>query len=241
MGVRINIAEIVPVAGTRTSRALRRALLLVQADWRQRARRTLRGTRTAYIDAIRIAPGDDTRGQVVLHGTVPNIVEQGMGAGGVGTEGPYDIRTFLLKEGTRSLRGREGSYYVNVPFQHTLGSAMALADAGGGDAEHVADRMRALEPTTSSGGRTNWGGPGSRLQWGLMPKLQPHHATDPLHGMVKLVSSYAAASASRQPTFRTWRRISQRGKPWISRVKARNIAAEVVQNMPQILDKVLNA
>ncbi len=34
---------------------------------------------------------------VRVKGLVPNFVEQGLGPGGLGTEGPFDMRTFTLK------------------------------------------------------------------------------------------------------------------------------------------------
>jgi hypothetical protein len=37
--------------------------------------------------------------EIVISGIVPHMVEEGMGPGGRGTEGPYDMRKFVLRPG----------------------------------------------------------------------------------------------------------------------------------------------
>jgi len=190
-------------------------------------------TAAQYENAI--APVDAPTARVELTGTFPNMFEQGMGPNGVGSEGPFDIRTFALRDGTRNLRHGPKGMYLNVPFGHTLAS---IAGRGGDAAVKAA---KALSPTLSvpsgaGGFRTLWGG---RLPAGLAPKIAEHHATDPLHGLVRKQAAYAAAT---QSTFQTWRRLTEWGKPWIHPgIRARNNAAKVAAQGADFVVEALRA
>lgn len=173
---------------------------------------------------------DGVTAKVELSGTFPNMLEQGMGPGGVGTEGSYDLRTFLLRATTRNIRYGKRGMYLNVPFDRTA----AFIRAVGGDAAMKA--AKALSPTTSvrgPGGRdvTKWG---DRMPAGMAPKLAEHHATDPLAAMVRRLGTYSQGVA--QSTYRAWRTISQGGKPWIHPgIKARRLAERVQAMIPEII------
>lgn len=167
---------------------------------------------------------------VELLGTFPNMLEQGMGPGGVGTEGAYDLRTFLLRASTRNIRHGKHGMYLNVPFDRT---AAFIEKAGGKPALEAA---KALAPTTSVRGpggvdRTLWGG---RMPAGMAPKLKEHHATDPLAAMVRKLGHYSQGVS--QSTYRAWRTISEGGKPWIHPgIRARRLADRVNAAMPEII------
>jgi len=185
-----------------------------------------------YVAAI--SPVEAPTARVELVGTFPNMFEQGMGPNGVGSEGPFDIRTFALRATTRNIHHGPKGMYLNVPFGHTLAS---IAGRGGTAAVKAA---QALAPTLSvpSGGgfKTLWGG---RLPAGLAPKIAEHHATDPLHGLVRKQAAYAAAT---QSTFQTWRRLTEWGKPWYHPgIRGRHNAAKVASRGAEFVVLALHA
>lgn len=179
------------------------------------------GSEAKYVGGLSAVDGPTAR--VELGGTFPNMLEQGMGPAGVGSEGAYDLRTFMLKPTTRNIRHGEKGMFLNVPFEHSESSILGM---GGRLALKAA---RALAPTISApagGGRfkTEWGG---RLPnpSGFAEKLKDHHATDPLASMVRSQADYSKAT---QSTFKTWRVLTEWGKPWIHPgIKARKLGAEV--------------
>lgn len=202
----------------------------IQAEWAAEARQGLgRSAATVAKYVAGLQPSTTSNAGVELVGTFPNMFEQGLGPGGVGTEGAFDLRTTLLKATTRSIRfGRKGMY-LNVPFDMTEG---AITAAGGREAMKQA---RQLQPTWSfPNGRTQWGG---RLPPGLAPKAQPHHATDPLAGIVRRETAYSQAAApGSQSTYRKWRTISEGGKPW---VHPGFLAARIADRVMAKLDTIL--
>lgn len=177
---------------------------------------------------------DGATARVELGGTFPNMLEQGMGPGGVGTQGSYDLRTFLLRASTRNIRYGKKGMYLNVPFDRT---AAFIKSVGGSEALKVA---KGLAPTTSVQGPggadvTVWGG---RMPAGSAPKLKDHHATDPLAAMVRRLGTYSRGV--QQSTYRAWRTISQGGKPWIHPGIAARRKADVVQAMmPEIIRRAV--
>jgi hypothetical protein len=213
------------------SRARRIATAIV-AEWKMLARSELDSSAQEYQRSIHIGKADEHGISVELVGKVANLVEQGMGPGGIGTSGPYDVRKFVLKPGTSNLRHGAKGMYVNVPFRRTAGAVRAM---GG---QSALDQAYALRGVRSVGGRIKWPKSGkTRLGPGLSPKLKPHHATDPLAGLVRFHKQYSRTAGRKQPsTFRNWRRMSEGGKPWISRgVRPRNLAQRVARRLPLLL------
>lgn len=257
---RIDLRAILPRAITQPQAVLKAMGLAVKAAWRAEARASLgvSSRRAAeYENALSVVPSDRSV-SVVLTGTFPNMLERGMGPGGVGTEGTYDLRDMLLKPGTRNLRHGAGGMYLNVPFSH---SADSIKDRGGLSALKAA---RNLDATRSEvhGGRERivaWGG---ALPEGLAPKIRPTdmlipgppgpngqrtmvvakaHATDPLAGMVRLETQYQGTTKP-QSTYRTWRTISENGKAWWHPgIKARRIAERIQSRMPSIIGALFGA
>lgn len=235
MSARFNIADIVRQRLPAAGELARRVQLGIMAAWAAEARSGLGRsdkTTSAYVGGLQ--PSTTSMAGVELVGTFPNMFEQGMGPGGVGTEGAYDLRHTLLKPGTKSLRFGPKGMYLNVPFDM---SAAAIKSLGG---KTALDMARSLDATISRNGRTEWGG---RLPPGLAPKLRPDHHSDPLAGIVRREAAYsAAAAAGSQSQYRKWRRISEFGKPWIHPgIRAAHIAAKVIAQLPRIVDAALGA
>lgn len=237
MSARFNIGDIIRQSMPVASVMARRVQAGIMAAWAAEARANLgrsNKTTAAYVGGIQ--PSSTSQAGVELVGTFPNMFEQGMGPGGVGTEGPYDLRTTLLKATTRSIRFGKRGMYLNVPFDVSAAQIKAL----GGNA--ALKQARALAPTLSpsQGGRTQWGG---RLPPGLAPKMRPDHHSDPLAGIVRREAAYStAAAAGSQSTYRKWRAISEGGKPWIHPgIRAAHIATRVMAQMGDIIRDAFEA
>lgn len=226
---------------------LHTAATIVLAAWQQEARGAFRSLRRAYLGSLTLGELTDTRATVELAGEgaegkaaqLARMGEFGMGPGGVGTVGRYDIRTFALKQGTRSLRwGRQGPY-LNVPFDR---KPVEIKRMGGAAALRQARNLAATTslPAEGGGARTRWGG---RLPAGLAPKLREHHVADPLQGLVRLASSYSqgADGAARVQTtgYRLWRRMSWAGQPWWHPgIAARRLGERVGAKVPELIREV---
>lgn len=227
MPPRIDLRAIARLDITGRERRFRDLATVVAAEWRRKARNGLSASGADYANAVTIESADASGCRIVLGGTVPNIIENGMGPGGIGTTGPYDMRRFILKPGTKSLRrDAKGRLYVNIPFEH---SAADIAKAG------ALTAAKSLRPARTRHGdffrppnsnlvdpkamqaRTKWG-EGLGAQFG--PRLA---------GLVRMEKIYSQATAGAPQTkFMTWRRMTEGGKGWISKgVAARRFAREV--------------
>lgn len=205
----------------------------IRAEWAATARSDLpysARTTSEYIKAL--VPSDSSAAGVMLVGTYPNMFEQGLGPQGVGSEGPFDLRTTLLQPTTRSIRQGKRGLYLHVPFERSI---PFIESQGGADAVY---KFRTQKATISRGGKTEWG---DRLPPGLAPKAAPHHATDLLAGTYRNEGVYSKASAMlgvAQSTGRAFRTISQAGKPWIHPgIKAANLAARVMRDLGVIIGR----
>lgn len=258
---RLTIAEVARVDQTSFQRRMETLGDVAASVWKAVARGRLGSTSVAYRDGITSNPTDDGV-EVTLEGTLPNIVEQGMGPGGVGTYGPYDVKKFVLKPGTSQLRRtKDGRMYVNVPFGH---SSRDIVQMAGKDA---LDAVKSMKPSKTRPFEDRTRPPDTNLvnpqdvefgtQWGdrltlragsMRPTpavgqhegstfVQEPHAAHPLEGMARFSKDYAAATQS--PENMTWRRMVEGGKPWMSQgVRPRRFAEEVVRRMPEILGRV---
>ena len=179
-----------------------------------------------YVGGLSAVDGPTAR--VELGGVFPNMLEQGMGPAGVGSDGAYDLRTFMLRPTTRNIRHGEKGMFLNVPFEHSESSILGM---GGRLALKAANALKPTISTPIGGGKfkTLWAKNDAdgfgRLPAGFAPKLKDHHATDPLASMVRLQADYSKAT---QSTFKTWRVLTEWGKPWIHPgIRARKLGAEV--------------
>lgn len=240
--LQVQMSALVSTLGLSQEAALMRVQTLAEltlAEWSSYARQGLSKTRQAYLNSLQIrnvTPRGFICGLPASPSTavLAHIVEQGMGPSGIGSSGPYDVRKFLLRSSTRKIRtSKNGSMYLNVPFEHTKQS---ITQMGGQRAYRRAAR---LSPTISTSQGTSWGG---RFPKNTVPKLQPHHASDPLAGMVRLVSGYSARGGrlvAQTSGYRTWRRASMNGKPWMSKgVTARRYIDKVAQRLPALIQQV---
>lgn len=205
----------------------------IRAEWAATARSNLpvsARTVSEYVKAL--VPSDNSRAGVMLVGTFPNMFEQGLGPGGVGTEGPFDLRTTLLQPTTRSIRMGKKGLYLHVPFDRSV----AFIKSQGGD--EAAEKFRNLGATTSRAGKTVWG---EKLPPGLAPKAAEHHATDLLAGTYRNEGVYSKASTpgAASSTGRAFRTLSQGGKPWIHPgIRAARIADLVMRELGNIIGRV---
>ena len=135
--IQAQMSRVVESLGLTEQEALRRSQTLadlVLAEWRSIAGPRLNKTRQAYLNSLQVR-------QVTANGFIcglpaapstsilAHMVEQGMGSGGVGTQGSYDVRTYLLRASTRNIRtAKDGSLYLNVPFSH---SSKSIEGMGG--------------------------------------------------------------------------------------------------------------
>lgn len=245
--IQAQMNRVVQSLGLTEQEALQRSQTLADlmlAEWRSIAGPRLKTTRQAYLNSLQVR--DVTaNGFIVGLPAAPStsilahMVEQGMGAGGVGTQGAYDVRTYLLRASTRNIRtAKDGSLYLNVPFSHSPKSVEAM---GGKSARAQAQQLKA---TVTGPQGTRWGG---RLGAGNAPKLKPHHVSDPLAGLVRLASTYSQGGGGGTPVtqtggYRTWRRASfknTRPQAWISRgIVARHYMDQVVQRFPDLFSMV---
>ena len=222
---RIDLKSIVGRALTDGRRLSDALVAVTRARWAREARERLgvsAANRGAYVQGLVTRDMDSTgTAGVDLVGTMPNIFEQGMGPSGVGSEGSYDVRKFVLKPGTSNLKHGKKGMYVNIPFSHTAGAILA---AGGKGALKAAKALPAYRP---GGGR----GQGLGAEHG-----------DRLSGLVRQEDSYSRGAKGPvvQSRYTTWRTMSEGGKPWMSKgIAARRIAQRVLAAMPDLIAMVL--
>ena len=185
------------------------------------------------------------------------MVEFGLGPAGLGSEGAFDLRKWILG-GASSLMfvgnpnkpahlGGGTGPQANVKFDFTRAKIKAAqARMGGRGAMAAAQR---LAHTTSRGSQPVYGGrytPGKNAPTGRRvrnPTSGLRHRTNLLSGMVRLGSTYSRASGgARTQTsgYRTWRRASWTGQPWMHPgYKARRIGDRVLRRLDEILRRVL--
>jgi hypothetical protein len=227
----------------------RAAAYAIQSAWKALARNKLTGKRSKseYIGSIEVTDSVPDKISVALVGTLANIREQGMGPGGIGTQGPYDVRKFLLRDTTKSIRrSKTGARYLHVPFSHTRASIAAeAASLSTNSAKTVLDKLSrgttwsrlyqrfaggGFRGTTSMPGRgTRWG---SRLAAGHAKNRRPRDVrirdaqgkhtgwTQRAHAtdiLAGMVRKDKKYAKDIQSTYQTFRTASEAGKPWVSR------------------------
>jgi hypothetical protein len=240
-------AQILEALGFGEQEALRRSQLLadlVLAEWTAEARKKLNTTLDAYKRSLQVR---DVSAKGFICGLpaspstaiLAHMVEQGMGSGGIGTSGPYDVRKYLLRASTRNIRrSKAGNLYLHVPF------GRKAKDIRASFGDQAANRARRLSATmTDANRKTRYGG---RLPAHMVPKLKPHHVSDPLAGMVRMASTYSKGRGGKPrkqtSTYRTWRTASYTNtnpKAWLSSgIKARRIMDDVTRQLPTLISQV---
>ena len=226
----------------------------IAAEWAAEARATLRRTVAPYLKSIGIRELSETKAVVALPGpgtdkktaTKARIAEFGMGPGGIGTEGAYDVRKFLLRGTTRNIHWGKNGPYVNVPFTRrgaisSVPGPLEIERLGGNRALAAARKLapRVNDPVTKKLLLR-----GGTLPSGFAAKLREHHVSDPLAGLVRNASSYSTASGPdlRTSGFTVWRRASWANKhplAWMSKgVRARHLSRRVQAKVPDLIREV---
>ena len=245
----MNIADLM---GGDTKRKLRTLANVIAAEWVAEARGSLRRSADAYIKSVGVREVTDTRAVVSLPGPdagkkaaqLARIVEFGMGPGGIGTEGAYDVRKFLLRAGTRNLKWGKSGPYVNVPFQRRGASSevpgpLEIERLGGRRALLAA---RKLSPRVNDPATNQLLSRSVRLGAGWAQRLRAHHVSDPLEGLVREASTYSDKGGWQTSGFKVWRRASWANRDpaaWRSKgVKARHLARKVQAKVPDLIREV---
>lgn len=221
----IDLGSLVMADKSQTAKLVRAIAVRVKFEILKAARSSLGTTLNDYVRGLQIDQVSDTKARIVLLGTIANMMEQGLGSGGIGTTGVRDLRKVLLKPGTSNLRHGRNGMYLHVPFTHTQGSIEAKGGAVAGKA------ARGLRPTkTGVRGKlrsTQWAGGQGRLG----AQFHAH-----LTGMVRLEKQYSGAT---QSTYRTWRTISEAGKAsWMAKpIQARNFFEKIAMLVPKFTEE----
>ncbi len=135
---------------------------------------------------------------------IARMMEFGLGPGGIGSSGPFDVRQNLLS----------GAKYKNVPFKH---SAKSITDLGG---QSALDDAKSLKATRVKGG--SWNGPS--LEAGYT-KIVNNPLTKKPHKTDKLAQMRRMGKKGKTSRFITFRRASWKGKPWMHPgIRARGIS-----------------
>ena len=223
----IELKKLVRAEKSQMARLVRSVAVRVKFEILKAARSSLKTTYGDYVKGLQIEQVSDTKARLVLLGTIANMMEQGLGSGGIGTTGVRDMRKVLLKAGTRNLRGVPGSYYLHVPFTHTEGSIVAK---GGGAAHTAATKLSATRSRSLGNGKydTRW----ASSETGRLGSEFHKHLT----GMVRMEKMYSAGS---QSTYRTFRTISQRTTGgWMAKpIKARNFFEKIAMLVPRFTEE----
>ena len=189
-------------------------------------------------------PGSSARGG---NATLARIVEFGMGPGGIGTYGPYDVRKHLLtsqREGSSRIRPSKtgGSPYRIVNFDQ---SASALQESASGK-----DVMDIFKAANERGERVFSADVGrQRTAWGatipahIGQRLKPHHAATGVAGGYLFGAEKGASGkseTSRFSTFRTASLSNTNPMAWQSKgVKPRRFGREVQKDVREKILAVL--
>ncbi len=235
---------------------LKRIGLVIQSAWKAKAAGHSPRVRSAYIKSLSVQ--QDDRSVTVTFGQpgkkdlkLALMIEYGMGPGGIGTEGAYDVRKYLLSgAGKGKLRtGKHGPYKV-VPFTHTMA---AIARAGGTDlaAKVKSDQFKA---SVSAGKeKTTWGStlkasdlpgplrPGNEKKMDVAgkPYTAFRHKAHILSGLTKHASSYSKG-VTQTTGGKTFRTASWAGDPWMHPgIKARNYGEQVRAELPTLLEGLI--
>jgi len=205
-------------------RRSKRIAAALWARWRAMVRELPHRYQQSYRAGMRLSV-EGSHVELALKGDMmAQSIEYGFGPGGVGTQGPYDMRRTLLRSAKAKFgpRGR----YLNVPMRMTTRKMRGMA--GGNRAYALA---RQLASSSRSGAQTMLGG---ALPRGLTQKLRPSHATDPTHGVRRYVKKVGARAQ-----YGSFRTISQAGKPWVHPgVKARRLVRRVARMVPSVVNEV---
>lgn len=190
-------------------------------------------TRQAYIRNIRMESSQKGV-RIALRGFIGNLIEQGMGPGGIGTQGTYDARKFILKPPYARIRGKRRTGYKVIPFSR--GSVTSIGKKFGKGALSAAraaanDKARIRAGASPFMSRRGMGSAKKDIlvrdrATGRTVRFRAHSA-DALAGAKVEVGTYSVASPD-SARFTVFRAMSTKGKPWMTRgVRARRLAKKL--------------
>ena len=234
---------------------LKRIGLVILSAWKAQANGHSPRFRSAYKKALTVSQDDHSVTVTFGQGgekdlTLALMVEYGMGPGGIGTQGHYDVRKFLLTGGKGKLRSGKNGPYKIVPFSRTMAD---ISKIGG---KNLADKVAAdsFRATVDAGRhKTSWG---DRLTRADLPgPLRAsneqrtdvagkgytafRHKSNILQGTVKTQSRYS--KGVKQTTGgKTFRVASWAGDPWMHPgIKAHQYGEVVRRKLSDLLDGVI--
>lgn len=231
-------------------RRMKRIALTIQSAWASKANKHSARIRSAYKKMLS-SRADERTAEVVFSGdgsgkdgALALMVEYGMGPGGIGTEGAYDVRKYLLTGGPGKMR--PGPTKI-VPFSHTHASMRAVA---GGKETSNAVALQSFKASVSAGReKTIWGHrisakdlPGPLRAADTQKKdvkgknyTAFRHKTHVLAGMVKTQSTYSKG-VKQTSGFKTFRTASWKGDPWMHPgIKAGHYGEQVRRELPGLI------
>jgi hypothetical protein len=237
--ITIDFASLVGLDDRAKEKRSKRIAAALWSRWRGMARTLPSRYRQAYMSAMQMKVQGSHVEFSLAGDKLARSVEYGFGPGGVGTQGPYDMRKTLLRSGGRSVRvSRRGDRYLRVPIGM---STRRMRSMPGGSRAYQAARQ--LEVTSRGPGGKLLGG---RLPKGMTPKLRPQgrrvpgigyvppHRTDPTHGLRRYSQGVSGGS-----TYGTFRTISQGGKPWVHPgIKARRFIRKMSRQVKHVVREV---
>jgi hypothetical protein len=252
---RLNIVDLINALNLSPNDQKRRArtlATLILAEWSAEAKSSSMpsSVKQTYLKSLSIRQADENAVIVSLpkegqSATLALMYELGMGAGGVGTSGPYDMRKFMLQDKTRNIRrDKKGRLYLNVPFKKSAKAVKA-------ENPDIYKKAKKLSPTITFNAHSQHvnpqgapaGSKGARLPRGLVPKKAPHHTTDIYAGMIRQASAYSNKQGKpviQTSGYMTWRRMTMDQKPpkWMHPgINALNLARRVLDVVPQLVNE----
>lgn len=235
--------------GEGRSARMRRVADVILAEWSSEARSELNTLAIPYVAALAIREVTDNTCIVSLPGpgadskvaVLARMAELGMGPSGIGSEGRYDIRKFVLKAGTNRLHFGKNGPFVHVPFDM---SDEDMLNIGG---KALRDLAQSMTPTVTKGKKTVWG---DRLTPKFTRTLIEAKvgasiaALGRVSGAVRLASTYSkgkGGKAEQQTTgYRAWRTMSWAGEAWWHPgIKAARLADRIRRQVPELVEQAL--
>ena len=231
-----------------------RAAALIVNTWKSLAAQELKSTLDAYSKSIQIAVCTDNEVVVELPGPavkgksamLARIQEFGLGNGGIGRTGLFDIRAALLAKNSK-ISKTTGKAYRIISFDRAIGALKE--EPGGLDANDVFNTSNSkgervfdtgMATTDKGHGRTAWG---ARVPPNIGQKLKPFHAGTSVGGGYMMAAESGSSGRVERTRFSTFRTVSLAGSAhdlaWKTSIKAKRIGAKVQAALKDTLLRII--
>lgn len=231
-----------------------RAAALIVNTWKSLAAKELRSTLDAYSKSIQIAvctdnevvvelPGPGVKGRSAM---LARIQEFGLGAGGIGTTGFFDIRAAILRKGAKISKTTNQPYRI-ISFDRSIEALKQ--EPGGLDANDVFNTSNAkgerifdtgMATTDKGHGKTAWG---ASVPPHLGQKLKPFHAGTSVGGGYMMAAESGSSGRIERTRFSTFRTVSLAGsahrEAWKTSIQAKKIGEKVQAAVRETLLRIL--